>query len=522
MAEQGLNARSMLTLLGRFRIVAAAAILVGAALGGGVAALRPPLYTSVSMVLLPSSTNVDGEPVVRDPLTEERVASSDLVLGPAGANVTPPLSADEMRERVEIEASTNDVITIEASAPTPQLAEALANAVSEAEIAYVAGAASALGVAEGQALADRRQTLAESLRAVVREISRTTELRGTAVPGSDDAKSASVALAQLTAQQSELLLQVDELNDRQEAGAGRPAATAVEIQGASPATRPRAVVHFTVHAAAGAALALLAVVVLVATLMRKNRRLRLRDEIADAIGSPVVASVRSHAARSVAGWAALMKGYEPSSVEAWALRLTLRQLFPQPGDGRGRTRGEDADTRAPSSMTLITLAGDHRALAIAPQLASYAATSGLRTRLVAAQRHESAASLWAACHRDPGQEEVRPGLLVETGTTGTADVDLTVAIVVIDPRKPELMTPLRTDVDLICLSPGHASADDLARVAVEVDDTGRRISGVVVADPDSSDPTSGRRLEADRVGQEALPTRLTGAPPTRLVAKGGR
>lgn len=522
MAEQALDVRATLTLLRRHRFLVVAVILVGALAGVALAYLRPPLYSSVSMVLLPSGTEPNGEPVVRDPSTETRIASSDVVLGPAGEQLEPSLTAAEVREHVRIDASTNDVLTIEASASSPELAEDLAAAVAQAEIAYVAAAATKVDAAGAAVLEERRETLQQSLKSVNAEIARTTQVRDEAGPDSPERKSANIALAQLTAQQADLLLQIDKLSDQQREGtSGDATATATEIQAASPATRPKATVHYALHAAGGAGAALVLMILLMSMVMRKDRRLRLRDEIADAVGSPVLASVRSQAQRSVAGWTNLMQSYEPSTVDAWALRLTLRQLFPHLADGKARGRGEDHAHRTPASVTVVSLANDSRALAVAPQLASYAAASGLRTRLVAAQRHESAASLWAACHRDPGQEEVRPGLLVETSGADATTVDLTVVMVVIDRRKPELVTPLQTDVTLVCLSPGDATADDLARVAVVVDDAGRRLSGVIVANPDSLDPTSGRLLQTDRVGQASLPTHLTGAPTIRSVGPAG-
>ncbi|UMG91539.1 Wzz/FepE/Etk N-terminal domain-containing protein [Nocardioides sp. TF02-7] len=517
MADQALDARSTITLLRRYRLVVLAILLLGAAAGVAVAYLRPPVYTSVSVVLLPSGKDANGQLVVRDPLTEARIASSDLVLGPAGKALEPPMTATEVRERIRIDASTNDVITIEASAASPALAEALAAAVARAEIRYVADAASTVDDAGDQVLEQRRRTLETSLQRVTAEMTRTKDRRDGAPPGSVVANAAIAALAQLTAQQADLLLQLDKLTEQLEGGTTDPAATATEIQAASPATRPKAAVHYAVYAAVGAAAALLLVLMAMSAVLRNDRRLRLRDEIADAVGSPVVASVHSQAPRSVAGWTTLMQSYEASTVDAWSLRLALRQLVPQLTDSKARGRADDGDRRA-ATITVVSLDQDNRALAIGPQLASYAATSGLRTRLVAAQRHESAASLWAACHRDPGQDEVRPGLSVATGAADATDVDLTVVVVVIDRRKPEVTPQPHSDVTLVCVSPGKATADDLARVAVEIDDAGHRIAGVVVADPDGLDRTSGRLLQADRVGRAPLPTLLTGGPRTRPAA----
>ena len=56
-----------------------------------------------------------------------------------------------------------------------------------------------------------------------------------------------------------------------------------------------------------------------------------------------------------------------------------------------------------------------------------------------------------------------------------------------------------------------ATAPELARLAVAVDDSGRRIDGVLVADADRADRTSGRHTLEQRTGRIALPVRLTGA-----------
>jgi hypothetical protein len=43
-----------------------------------------------------------------------------------------------------------------------------------------------------------------------------------------------------------------------------------------------------------------------------------------------------------------------------------------------------------------------------------------------------------------------------------------------------------------------------------VDDTGRRVNGIVVADPDQTDRTFGRHTMDERARRLTLPTRLTG------------
>jgi hypothetical protein len=63
---------------------------------------------------------------------------------------------------------------------------------------------------------------------------------------------------------------------------------------------------------------------------------------------------------------------------------------------------------------------------------------------------------------------------------------------------------------ILSVAAGTATEQELARVAVAVDDAGRRIDGIVVADPDRTDPTSGRHTLDERSRRPALPTRLTG------------
>jgi hypothetical protein len=67
-----------------------------------------------------------------------------------------------------------------------------------------------------------------------------------------------------------------------------------------------------------------------------------------------------------------------------------------------------------------------------------------------------------------------------------------------------------TAATILAVSPGFATREDLARLAVAVDDAGRRIDGVVVADRDPADRTTGRRTLNQRAVQAPLPIRTTG------------
>jgi hypothetical protein len=87
---------------------------------------------------------------------------------------------------------------------------------------------------------------------------------------------------------------------------------------------------------------------------------------------------------------------------------------------------------------------------------------------------------------------------------------MTIVLAVVDPQKPSLDGVQPTAVTVLSLAPGVTSREQLARLAVAVDDAGRRIDGLVVADPDPADRTTGRRTLDERARQAPLPLRVTG------------
>jgi capsular polysaccharide biosynthesis protein len=508
-AEQSVDLRSTLSILRRHRLVLALAALVGVLAGVGLVLLRPPMYASTSQVLLPPvQQTADGQTPTRDVNTEIRVAKSDGVLGPAGQAVTPQMTVQAMSKRVDVSAPTTDVLVITSRAETPGRAEALSRAMAAAELAYVNRAASTVSTAASEALARRQQTLESSLETVNSEIRKAEARKQGEDPASTQGQTDAAALAQLTAEQANLALQIDQI--KQKEMASQPQGNASIIQQASPAKRAGLVSRSIIFSAIGLLLALGVAALVLVLLGKRDPRLRYRDEIADALGSPVVASLRSRAPRNIVGWSSLLEDYTPGAVDSWALRQTLRQLSIDVG-GAPRRHGERGETLAhPPSITVITLSDDVRALALGPQVAAYAASVGLRTVLVAAHRHESASALWAACSQST--DELRPGLEVDTQVRKVSDADLTVVLAVVDRSKPELNELPQSAVTVLAVSAGSATAEELARTAVNADDAGSRITGILVADPDDLDRTTGRMLRTERTQQVPLPSHLTGVP----------
>ncbi|MDR2986823.1 MAG: hypothetical protein LBV34_18490, partial [Nocardiopsaceae bacterium] len=76
----------------------------------------------------------------------------------------------------------------------------------------------------------------------------------------------------------------------------------------------------------GALVGALIGVIIVVAISRSDRRLRERDEIAGAIGIPVLASIPVVHPSDTAGWTRLLKEYEPAVVHAWNLRKVLMHI----------------------------------------------------------------------------------------------------------------------------------------------------------------------------------------------------
>lgn len=505
MGEQALDVRSAVSGLRRHRRALLGAGLLGAGAGAAVLLLQPPLYASTSQVLLPPAQDASGQSIVREVDTVTEVAGSDVVLGPVAESLDPPESVSDLSDRIDIDAPTRDVLEFTAYAATPEEARNLAAALAASEVDHVNDAATTLTTVQADALESRRRSLRRSLRDVTEQIEETDARRASVDPASTEGKADASALAQLTAEQANLVLQIDQVKDRLDTSGSDTAARV--IQQATPAERPALIQRTALLVGLGLLAGLLLASTVAIVVNRRDRRLRYRDELADAIGTAVVGSVHSIRPRTAAGWAAVLSDYTPETVDSWALRQTLRHLTEADAGPGSPSR---TPVPHPRSLTVLSLAGDQRALSVGPLLASYAASIGIDTRLVAAQGHESAAPLWAMAGQHPGAEP-RPGLVVDAHGS-QRPVELTVVLVVVDPAEARLDERPATESTVLAVSPGSLTAEDLALVAMTVDDAGGRIDGIVVADPDDLDRTTGRLLQRERALQGALPVRLTGVP----------
>jgi hypothetical protein len=524
MAEQVMDVRSSAAFLRqRWRTIAAMTAL-GIAAGALYVVLVPAQLSSTTLLLFAEASGLPTPGQEGPTVTQVHIVNSIPVLGRAARAVKPALTTAEVQQRVKVDAKTANLIAIQAFSRDARQAQALSQAVADAYIATLNAAAGSLA-AVPPPLASREAALTSQLKDLRAQIATTTQRLQGENPTSSDGRRDAQLLAQLTNNQANLLVQLDKVQAAADQATNGTLVTPDIIQPAAPATGPG-----------------------------ETRRLLT--------WALVLAVVRGRPQGSVSGWLALFETYEAPAEEAWAFRQVLRALAGPPDardsawTGNQRTPGR---VEHPRSLTVIGLSGDQRAVAVGPQLAVFAASLGITTRFVVATRHDSVASLCAACATDRGLK-LRSGLVLDAGTEGAVpgqdasprptgdsltrplngrgtresrlheapgdysagypprgmadaahyEADLTIVFTIADRKEPSLLDVPPTAATMLAISPGVGTREELARLAVAVDDAGRRIDGVVVADPDPADRTTGRHTLDERAMQTPLPVRMTG------------
>lgn len=267
--------------------------------------------------------------------------------------------------------------------------------------------------------------------------------------------------------------------------------------------------EIVVDALLGAVAGVLVGAIIALAVGRHDRRLRERDEIADSIGVSVLASFPVAHPSDAAGWITLLEDYQPGARHAWQLRQALHYL------GMAAVNINNRDEGGRSSVTIMSFSSDPGALALGPQLAAFAASQGLPTVLVIGPQQEPdvSATLRTACGAPPASSKWPSQLRV---TVSDDDIDapldaaLTVVVAVVDGRSPRMPATMQTTATVLGVSSGAATAEQLARVAVSADADGRELTGILVADPEPTDHTTGRIPQLSRPAQRKLPTRLKG------------
>jgi capsular polysaccharide biosynthesis protein len=241
---------------------------------------------------------------------------------------------------------------------------------------------------------------------------------------------------------------------------------------------------------------------------RSDRRLWQRDEIANSIGVPVIADIPVAHPTDAPGWTRLLDEYEPGPVQAWRLRAMIEQLGISDMAGNG--------SHGPTSVTVLTLSTDPKAVALGPQVATFAASLGIPTSLVIGPQQDKAtsATLRTACAADAGIRRSKPlrVQVCDDGRFTDPRAALVVVVVVVDGRSPKMPVAMATTLTVLGVSSGGATAVQLASAATTAVADGHDIAGILVADPDPEDKTAGRIPRLGRSGRHAQPNRLKGIP----------
>ncbi len=245
---------------------------------------------------------------------------------------------------------------------------------------------------------------------------------------------------------------------------------------------------------------------------RRHRRLRQRDEIADSIGIPVLASIPVGHPSGAAEWVKLLTAYEPTAANARCLRAALDYLAAGGSGPAGGGRGRG------TSLQVLSLRSDPAALALGPQFAAVAASLGIRTHLIIGPQQEpdATATLRAACTGMAPMEHLRVTVTDEDNVPDQPPAALTILPSIVGQQAPRVAGRMREAVAVLGVSAGAATADELARVAVSAADQGRPIAGILVANPDPADHSTGRIPQLARTAARRAPSHLTGIPTETL------
>ncbi len=403
-------------------------------------------YGALQPPTVTSTAVVSFPSTVQSTQTQVLIADSGPVLSAASASLRPPVPVDTLRSDVQVKSLTPYLISITATAKTAGAAEAMANAVANSYIAYVGAKKSPVS-----------HVVAEMFQ---------------------PANSASGSSRYKT-----MLL--------------------MGLLGALAG----AVVGSIVSLAIG----------------RRDRRLRERAQIANSIGVPVLASVPVGHPSDPAGWRKLLENYNPHAVQAWQWRTVLEyfgifdHMSGRSAHGENGRAGQNGDGGG-VSLGVVSLSSDRGALALGPQLAVFAASQGIPTALVIGPQQDPnvTAALRTACAAQLSASSSEVPSLLRFIVSGDQYAQqqrgaaLIVVITVVDSRVPKMPDTVPTAGTVIGVSAGGATGEQLARAAVAVAADGRELTGILVADPEPTDQTTGRVPRLVRPPRRRLPNRLKG------------
>lgn len=488
MAEQVIDVRGSARAVRRSWRLVTATVVLGTAAGAAYLLHDPPRYRASSLVLLPAAISAgagSGSSTANPITTDARIATSAAVLAPAGRTVDRTLTLADLQASVSASATATSVLEITAAGSTAHQAMALADATAKQLVKFVTTGGVGFKTGTVSGLQAESAQLSRQISDVDREIATVSQRIAAEGASSPSGQQDSTLVAKLTSNQSALELQLSSVKSQIAAAQlGQISADqGTEVIQTAHSAAPPAVTSYALPLLGGAAGGLAVGVVLALARRRRDPRVRTRDGLAEAIGAPVVLSLPAAPRRSLGEWVQLLDAHEAGAVERWSTRKALLQL----GVGDGRA----------STCTVLVLAHDPAAAALAAQMALAALASGVDVRFSVEAADATAAGLRAACARfEHGEHRSRPGLRLHDGVPppDAPDGGLRVDLVVLDADRLALPPPTGPSdaVTVLSVSSGLATAEQLAAVAIAASDAGTPVTGVLVANPELDDQSAGR------------------------------
>lgn len=346
----------------RWRLLAVLAVL-GGLVGAGASQILSPGYSTTANVLLQGSRDTS------ELATETQIATSSVVLDRSAQTLNWGVSGETLRKSVSALTSDGNVVQITATAGTAQRAKQLADQVAKDYVAY---SAQLVGSAL-DATSQIKQEQTDSLRKQVQDTSdRITDLSRGVDGLTVENVQVRTDLENLRNALTEAMAKLDELD-----GSGGQAK--IVVMGSAELPSAPASPTMTELIGGGAILFVLLGMIGHLIAARTDRRLRDEQEMAAALGAPVLGNVDvpadSVAADQPAGkvrwWSKVLRTDRPwnvpelvPSAESSARDIRYRRVLSRLGDGSGLYRRvlvlaptDDPTARAAVSHLIEAAAG---------------------------------------------------------------------------------------------------------------------------------------------------------------------
>lgn len=259
----------------RWRLLVVLAVL-GALVGGGASLVLSPGYQTTSSVLLQGPRQAD------ELLTEAQVATSSAVLDRAAAGLSWQTTGADLKTDVTASVANGNVVTLTASADSPERAQQLADKVAAEFVRYSTQLISGATDAAAQIAQEQRETLRQQVVLTTQRVSELAQQAGQGL---------TVESVQVRTQLEGLRTSLEQaINNLNQADAATSSANMVVLGTAELPSGPAAPT-MTELIGGGALLFLLIGIFGHLFAARADKRLRAESEIGAALNSAVLGTV---------------------------------------------------------------------------------------------------------------------------------------------------------------------------------------------------------------------------------------